>query len=130
MAKKKPVDTNEHYDVPPMPARGREVVYSIVVPNCDDMVKIEHARRELIARQVPAHLIRVYPPVVDDDGKLITTGRVEVPRLFTIWQGDAEERLWQQSIQNALPSALIDVADWTPAPGYPQGEVGEATNGK
>ena len=128
MPKKKPVDPSEHYDVPPMPARGREVVYTIVVPNCDDMVKIEHARRTLISRAVRPGLIHVYPPVVNDKGALITLARVEVPRLFTLWQGDEAEQMWQRSIQNALPGVLIDVADWSLAPGYPHGEIGEKTS--
>ena len=107
-------------DVPPMPKRGKEVLYSIVVPGCDDAVKIEHARRELHERHVPRSLIHIDA----------AAGVVNVPRLFTLWRGDEVEQAWQQSIQKALPGALIDVADWTPAPGYPQGEIGEPTIGE
>ena len=116
MPKKKPIDQIEQSapDVPPMPQRGREVVYTIVVPNCDDRVKIGHARRTLIARHIPERKIRV------EGGNVVS-----VPRFVTIWQGDEAEQAWQRSIQNAIPGALIDVQDWTPAPGYPQGEIGE-----
>lgn len=115
MPKKKPVDTDQGVpDVPSMPARGREVVYTIIVPNCDDTVKIERARRELIARQVSASLIHI-----DAD-----TGVVSVPRLFTLWQGDEAERVWQQAIQTAIPGCLIDVSDWSYAPGFPKGDLG------
>ncbi len=106
-----------HPDVPPMPQRGREVIYTIVVPGCNDTVAIERARRELVSRQVRPALIRID----------VERGVVSVPRLFTLWQGDDLERVWQQSIQKALPGALIDVADWTP--GYPQSDMGEPTNG-
>lgn len=102
-------------DVPPMPLRGREVVYTIVVSQCDDRVKIEAARRNLRERGIRESLIHI-------DAE---RGVVSVPRLFTLWQGDEAEQAWQRSIQNAIPHCLIDVADWTPAPGYPIGEIGE-----
>jgi hypothetical protein len=114
MPKKKPVDPPSAPDVPPMPARGREVVYTIVVTGCDNLVKIERARRELTARSVSASLIHIDA----------AAGIISVPRLHTLWQGDEAEQAWQQSIQAALPGCLIDVQDWTPAPGYPQGELG------
>lgn len=95
----------------------REVVYTIMVTGLDDRVKIEAARRELEARQVMRQLIQV-----DEAG-----GTIAVPRLFTLWQGDVLERAWQQSIKAAVPNCLIDVKDWSYAPGYPQGEIGEAT---
>ena len=115
MPKKKPIDTNEpHPDVPPMPARGREVVYTIVVPNCTDRVKIEHARLIL-------HKHNVRPALIDIDD---VAGVVSVKRLTTTWQGDEAEQSWQRTIQAALPGALIDVAEWTPASGFPKGELG------
>lgn len=132
MSKKKPIDMIEQSapDVPPMPQRGREVIYTIVVPNCTDLVATSRAERELTARSIPGRKMHIYPPVFNDKKELVTPGRVEVPRLVVVWQGDEAERLWQRSIQEALPGALIDVADWTPAPGYPQGEIGEPTDGK
>ena len=60
----------------------------------------------------------------------VERGIVSVPRLFTLWQGDEAEQAWQRSIQEALPGALIDVANWTPAADYPQGDMGEPTNGQ
>jgi len=114
LAKKKAVDEIAEQDQPDMPARSREVVYTIIVPNCTDTVLIERARRELRQHGIREALIHINAEA----------GTVSVPRLCTLWQGDAAERAWQQAIQNAIPGALIDVADWTPAPGYPMGEIG------
>jgi len=120
MAKKKVVDAIVEQGQSDVPARGREVVYTIVVPGCTDTVLIERARRELVARQVHDSLIHI-----DTD-----RGVVSVPRLFTLWQGDEAEQAWQHAIQTAIPGALIDVADWTPAPGFPKGELGETEEAK
>ena len=106
---------------PRQPER-REVIYSMMVSGLTDNVQIDHARRALEAHQVSASLIHIYPATIDH------AGHISVPRLFTLWQGDDLERLWQAAIKTALPSAIIDVADWTPAPGYPIGEIGEPTD--
>ena len=117
--RKKPADIVAA-DIPDVPssAAQRWVIYTIVVPNCADNVAIERARRSLNELKVPAHLI------------YISGTTVSVPRLMTIWQGDQAEQTWQQSIKAALTGALIDVADWTHAIGYPQGDIGEVKNGK
>lgn len=113
MAKKQ---TNSAPDVPAVPARGREVVYSILVPNLLNTVAIETARKAIIEAGCSIGLIH------------IGQDSVSVPRLYTFWRGDETEQLWQSQIKAALPTAIIDVRDWTPAPGYPQGEMGEPTN--
>lgn len=93
---------------------GRMVVYTIVVPGCDDLVEIERARRMLKQHGVREGLVHIN----------VEHGIVSVPRLFTLWQGDAEEQAWQRAIQSAIPGCLIDVRDWEMAPGYPQGDIG------
>jgi hypothetical protein len=115
-AKRTIVTQDDIDEASPQRSERREVIYSILVTGLDDLVKLDSARRALEAHQVSAHLIH------------INDSTISVPRLFTLWQGDALEQLWQEAIKAAVPSAIIDVADWTPAPGYPQGEIGVPTN--
>lgn len=99
--------------------QGDEVLYSILVPNLADR-EIEHARKAIADAGCSFGLIHI-------EGT-----SVSVPRLYTRWRGDEAERLWQTQIKAALPSALIDVRPWEPAPGYPQGNMGQEviSNGK
>jgi len=52
-----------------------------------------------------------------------------IPRLTTYWRGDSEEKTWQdalrKNVHEADPSAsiVIEAAEWTPAIGYPQGDL-------
>ena len=52
-----------------------------------------------------------------------------VPRLVTYWRGDEQEQSWQDDLRrrmnNADPDAalIIESAEWTPAEGYPQGDL-------
>ena len=96
----------------------REVVYTIMVPGLTTRAAVEGARTALQKHQVARHLIHVNGDVIS------------VPRLFTLWQGDALEKAWQEAIKAAVPGAIIDVADWTPAPGYPIGNAGVASDGE
>jgi len=117
MARRKNVDgvaqsATEGPDVPALP-KIREVIYTIVVPGCDDRVKIERARRvlkDLHVREAQIH--------IDAEN-----GIVSCPRLYCFWRSEAVENEWQRKIKEQLPSAIIDVADWTPAPGYPKGDL-------
>lgn len=121
MARSKPVETEAH--IPEMP-QHKEVLYTILVPDCNDQVQVESAKRALSQHQISEALIFVHPASTDDEGKF-WPGHVSVPRLFTLWQGDEKEAEWQKAIKAALPGTLIDVADWTPAPGYPIGDENE-----
>lgn len=52
-----------------------------------------------------------------------------IPRLVTFWRGDVEEQQWQDDLRRRLNNAdedaalIIESAEWTPAPGYPQGDL-------
>ena len=98
-------------NVPAIPAKGREVIYSILVPNLKGSVAIEAARKAIESAGCSVGLIHV------------GENSVSVPRLYTFWRGDESERVWQAQIKAALPTAIVDVQDWTPAPGYPQGTL-------
>ena len=54
-------------------------------------------------------------------------GLINVPRFFTAWRGDESEKHWQERITDAVKehgaSIAIDVQPWTPAEGYPQGDL-------
>lgn len=104
-------------DVPPMP-KAREVIYTILVPQCNDLVTVDRTKRLLRYYQISERLIYVHPASTDDEGTF-WPGHVSVPRLFTLWQSDALEAAWQERIKAVLPDAQIWVKDWTPAPGYP-----------
>ncbi len=47
----------------------------------------------------------------------------------TFWRGDAEEAAWQAELRRKMNAAddaaalIIESAEWTPAPGYPQGDL-------
>ena len=102
----------------PKSSEKRLVLYTIMVTGLTDRIKIEHARNALHARQVPIGRM-----IIDAEAGVLT-----VSRLQTFWQGDEIESAWQRSIKDAVPNCLIDVADWTHAPGYPKGEIGVATD--
>lgn len=88
-----------------------EVIYTIMVIGLTDTGKRQQAHATLAAAGVPAQLRH-------ERGDTI-----HVPRLFTRWLGDETERVWQQGIKAALPSAIIDVQPWSYAPGYPKGDL-------
>ena len=52
-----------------------------------------------------------------------------IPRLVTFWRGDAEEEAWQAELRRKMNAAdedaalIIESAEWTPAPGYQQGDL-------
>lgn len=52
-----------------------------------------------------------------------------IPRIVTFWRGDTEERTWQEARRKAMydadPDAVLSIesAEWTPAPGYPRGDL-------
>lgn len=120
MPKKATVVTQADIDVAsPRTEQRRTVVYTIMVSGLTDRVKLDRAIDTLQAHQVARHLMHVN----------VEQGTISVPRLFTLWQGSAIEKVWQQAIKDAVPNCLIDVKDWEPAPGYPIGEMGETTNG-
>lgn len=120
MPKKATVVTQADIDAAgPRTEQRRRVVYTIMVTGLTDRVKLDRAIDTLQAHQVARHLMHIS----------YGTGTISVPRLFTLWQGDTDEKAWQQAIKDAVPNCLIDVKDWEPAPGYPQGEMGETTNG-
>lgn len=112
----------------PRTEQRRRVVYTIMVTGITDQVKLTHAIDTLQKHQVASHLMKITPISKDGKGNIITHGTISVPRLFTLWQGDAAEKAWQQAIKDAVLNCLIDVRDWEPAPGYPQGEIGVATD--
>jgi hypothetical protein len=95
--------------------QGDEAIYSIIVPGLTNAVEIEAARRALVMNGCSISLVH------------IGADSVSVPRLYTRWRGDSSEQTWQAQVKAMLPGALIDVRPWSYAPGYPQGEVGEAT---
>lgn len=131
MARKQAVTQQDIDAASNVAPRSREVIYTIVVSGCTrvdtdkkgvekivpDTVKIERTRRTLHQHGVREGLIHI-------DAE---RGIVSVKRLTTVWQGDDQEQAWQRAIQTALPGCLIDVADWTPALGYPKGDIGTAT---
>lgn len=120
MPKKATVVTQADIDAAsPRTEQRRAVIYTLMVSGLTDRVKIAHAIYALQQHQVARHLMHI-------DAE---SGTISVARLFTIWQGDATEKVWQRAIKDAVPNCLIDVQDWSHAPGYPQGEIGDRTDG-
>lgn len=56
----------------------------------------------------------------------IVGGSIVVDRLCTLYRGENEEKVWQQSIRD-ICDATFSIDLWTPFPGYPKGEIGEPT---
>lgn len=106
--------------------KDEEVVYTIEIIGFTDPHTARTISDCLSRRQVPSHYHRIVLPIASADPE---PGAVLVPRLFTRWRGDLEEETWQESLKTAKPleglEVAISVAPWSPAPGYPQGEIGE-----
>lgn len=90
---------------------GDEVVYSILLKN----IHIKGASDFLANNGCPRNLHQVTP------GAQAEKGDIAVPRLLTFWQGDAHEQAWQKKLTEHYP-AVVTVAPWSPAPGYPIGD--------
>lgn len=105
-----------------------EVIYTIEITGIKSQADLD-----AIAKDLPHHIgagKMVILPVTKT-----APGLIKVPRLFTSWRGDAPEQAWQQSVMEAVKGAAskgaaskgascaIDVQTWTPAPGYPQGDI-------
>lgn len=90
---------------------GDYAVYTISVS------KSTHTVRDVLKQSVPETAIK------QSGNSLI------IPRLVTYWRGDADEVAWQNSLRSRLRDAdesaalIIEAAEWTPAPGYPQGDL-------
>lgn len=90
---------------------GDEVLYTIAVTGIKDKVAEKSASDKLVIAGVPQR-VQVAKP-----------GRIDVPRLYTRWGSDEQERVWQANLRHALESTgltvMISAVPWTPAPGYP-----------
>ncbi len=90
---------------------GTYAVYTISVS------KSTHTVRDVLKQAVPETAIK-------ESGKSLI-----ISRLCTFWRGDAEEQHWQAELRRKLNDAdpaaalIIESAEWTPAPGYPQGNL-------
>ena len=90
---------------------GTYAVYTISVS------KSTHTVRDVLKQAVPESAIK-------ESGKSLI-----IPRLVTFWRGDTEEQAWQDDLRRRLNNAddsaalIIESAEWTPAPGYPQGDL-------
>lgn len=97
-----------------------EVIYAIAITGIEDTVKQKSITDEL-PKHIGAGKMRITPAAPN------APGRIEVPRLFTAWRGDAHEQAWQSNLMEAIKShgasIAIDVQPWTPAVGYPQGDL-------
>ena len=97
-----------------------EVIYSISITGIESLV-----HQSAIVNALPSYIGSAkmgIMPVRED-----AHGVIEVPRLFTFWRGDAAEQAWQTTLSQVAhargASIAIDVQPWTPATGYPQGDV-------
>ena len=87
---------------------GTYAVYTISVS------KSTHTVRDVLKQFVPEGTIK-------ESGKSLI-----IPRLCTFWRGDTEEQAWQDDLRRRMNNAdedaalIIESAEWTPAPGYPQ----------
>ena len=90
---------------------GTYAVYTISVS------KSTHTVRDVLKQAIPESAIK-------DNGKSLV-----VPRLVTFWRGDVEEQAWQDELRRKLNNAddsaalIIESYEWTPAEGYPQGDL-------
>lgn len=90
---------------------GTYAIYTINVS------KKTHTVRDVLKQAVPETAI------IESGQSLI------IPRLVTFWRGDTEEQSWQDELRRKLKDAddsaalIIESAEWTPAPGYPQGDT-------
>ncbi len=79
--------------------------------------KSTHTVRDVLKQAVPESAIK-------ESGKSLI-----IPRIVTFWRGDADEQAWQSELRRKLNDAdpaaalIIEAAEWTPAPGYPQGDI-------
>ena len=67
-----------------------------------------HTMLDVLKQAIPSHMA------------IETNAAWFVPRLCTYWKGDTEEQAWQDTLRGKVH---IEVAEWTPAPGYPQGDL-------
>ncbi len=90
---------------------GDYAVYTVSVS------KSTHTVRDVLKQAVPEAAIK-------QSGKSLI-----VPRLVTFWRGDVEEQAWQDDLRRRLNNAdehaalIIEIAEWTPVEGYPQGDL-------
>lgn len=90
---------------------GTYAVYTISVS------KSTHTVRDVLKQAVPKTAIK-------ESGKSLV-----IPRLVTFWRGDVEEQAWQDDLRRRMNNAdedaalIIESAEWTPAPGYSQGDL-------
>ena len=59
---------------------------------------------------------------------IISTDSIIVPRLYTHWRSETAEQAWQDNLRKAvgtMGTVVFDVQPWSPAPGYPMGEISE-----
>lgn len=94
--------------------QGDEIIYTIAISGIRNAVN-----QRSIVELLPNH--------VGSAKMIITSGAINIPRLFTFWREDYQEQAWQQVLMEAVKghgaSIAIDVQPWTPAAGYPQGDV-------
>lgn len=103
---------------------GDEVLYSIEVSGLKTNAAVSTMSARLNSRQVPGSY-QLITPVSDKS----SPGYIRVPRLFTRWRGDDAELAWKNGIRDSVGDLegiiTIHAEPWSPAPGYPQGELEE-----
>ncbi len=97
-----------------------EVIYTIAITGIRTMVEQKSITDEL-PKHVGAAKTVIFPAMNS------APGQITIPRLFTSWRGDTAEQAWQTSLMEAVKShrasITIDVQPWSPAPGYPMGDI-------
>ena len=81
---------------------GDEIIYKIVVRSCSDTRAVSIRLQDIgipFSRQT-----------IDEDS-------ITINRLFTIYRGEADEEIWQESI-NKIHPAVISYEAWSPLGGW------------
>lgn len=97
-----------------------EVIYTIAITGIKNTVNQKSITDELPKHVGSAKMV-ITPPQPN------APGSITIPRLYTFWREDYQEKAWQevlmQTIKGYGASIAIDVQPFTHAHGYPQGDV-------